>query len=143
MLLRNKSYFQRIYVSTLLFLMLKFALFVQVAYGKGIEDSHNGVPLKIPKNLEKTGHKDPWIGRDKIQHFFVSAFITSFGFLIMYEPLNSSENNSLSVGSGISLGFGVGKELYDLKSKKGHASYKDLVADLLGIGFAVLIFKIT
>lgn len=46
-------------------------------------------------------------------------------------------------GSSVPLGFGVGKEIYDRKSKKGHASFKDLVADILGIGLAALIIEIT
>ncbi|MFQ5769904.1 MAG: hypothetical protein ACE5HX_05175 [bacterium] len=99
--------------------------------------------LRTPNVLQKSGHKDSWFGKDKIQHFFASAILTSFGFFIMREPLDSSENNALYFGSGVSLSFGVGKEIYDWKSKKGHASYKDLVADILGIGFTVLIFKIT
>jgi putative lipoprotein len=99
--------------------------------------------LRTPNVLQKSGPKDPWFGSDKVQHFFASAVLTSFGFFIMREPLDSSENNALYFGSGFSLSFGVGKEIYDWKSKKGNASYKDLVADILGIGFAVLIFKLT
>lgn len=91
---------------------------------------------------QKIQKKDSWLGEDKIQHFFAAAFVTGSAFLLMREPLDSSENNSLYFGSGVSLGLGIGKEIYDWKSEKGQASYKDLGADILGIGFAVVLIKI-
>ena len=85
--------------------------------------------------------KDRWLGEDKLQHFFVSAFLTGVGYLIVREPLRTSENRSVYYGSGFSFSVGLGKEIYDLQSKKGHPSFKDIVADLLGIGVAVLLIK--
>jgi len=95
-------------------------------------------------NLQDKGisPKDSWFGKDKVQHVFGSAFITGLGFLMFREPLNRSENTALYSGSSVAFGLGVSKELYDRKSKKGRASYKDLVADLLGIGLTAFLIKI-
>ena len=86
--------------------------------------------------------KDSWFGKDKLQHIFGSAFITGLGFLMFRELLNRSEKTALYSGSGVAFGIGVSKELYDRKTKKGRASYKDLVADLLGIGLTAFLLKV-
>lgn len=69
--------------------------------------------------------------------------ITGYGFFLMREPFDRSENTSLVFGSGIAMTAGLGKEYYDSRSKKGVASFRDLIADVLGIGLTVLLIKIT
>ncbi|MFQ5752684.1 MAG: hypothetical protein ACE5HI_11870 [bacterium] len=129
------------------FLIVSFILLSFLVYNDqaecGERTSQNLLNERFAAAIKKKEkQKDPWLGEDKIQHFFASAFITGFGFLIMREPLDSSKNNSIYFGSGVSISLGIGKEIYDWRSKKGHASYKDLIADILGIGCAVLIIKI-
>ncbi|MFQ5601640.1 MAG: hypothetical protein ACE5HS_00060 [bacterium] len=90
---------------------------------------------------DTTQKTDAYFGKDKIQHFLASAFITGLGFAVMREPFDASQKESLFVGGGAAFTLGLSKEIYDWKGKKGHASYKDLIADILGIGLAVLIIK--
>lgn len=92
---------------------------------------------------EEEERKDAWLGADKFKHFLVSALLTGFGYVTLREPLDASEEASVFGGGGFALGVGLGKEVYDWKSRKGQPSYKDLVADLLGIGFAIFLFRIT
>lgn len=105
----------------------------------GINRKSFSVRQEAPRDKEEV--PDRWFGKDKLQHFFVSAFVTSFAYFVFHEPLEQSKDKSLYLAGGFSLSVGVGKEVHDLRSKKGHPSFKDLVADLFGIGFAVLLIK--
>jgi len=85
--------------------------------------------------------RDEWLAKDKTQHFVVSALLAGFGFAILREPLGRSEKQSFYFSGGVVLSVGIGKELYDLKKPKGHASFKDLAADILGIGITLFLIK--
>lgn len=85
--------------------------------------------------------RDEWFAEDKAQHFFVSAFLTGLGFVVWREGLDRPENHSLYFSGAATLSLGLGKELYDFKKPNGRASFKDLVADVLGIGFTLLLIK--
>ena len=65
---------------------------------------------------------------DKLKHIVVSSIIAKA--LLFFLPWWWA--------GVITLVIGVGKELYDKVSKKGHAEWKDLVADLVGILIGVL-----
>jgi len=86
--------------------------------------------------------KDPWFGKDKVQHFVVSAFLTGYTYVALKESLDVGQNRSTYWASGISLSLGVGKEVADLKRKRGHASLKDLLADILGVAAAAFVIQI-
>ena len=45
------------------------------------------------------------------------------------------------VGASFSFSIGLGKELYDKKSGRGTASWKDVVADVVGIAVGLLILS--
>lgn len=68
------------------------------------------------------------IGEDKLKHIVVSAIIAVA--LKLFLPW--------WVAGLITLGVGIGKEVYDKVSKKGCAEWKDLLADLVGILIGVL-----
>lgn len=85
---------------------------------------------------------DSWLGKDKFQHFFASAFLTSAGYFVAREPFERSQGTSIYLGGGFAISMGAGKEIYDLKSQKGHASVKDFVADLLGAGVTILMISL-
>lgn len=86
--------------------------------------------------------RDAWLGKDKLQHFVVSAFLTTYTTFALKESWDVSKNNALVWGSSVTVTFGAGKELMDSKSKKGHASWKDFLADLLGIASAAVVIQI-
>lgn len=65
---------------------------------------------------------------DKLKHIVVSAIICVA--LNLFLPW--------WVAGLITLGIGVGKEVYGKVTGKGHPEWKDLVADLVGILIGVL-----
>ena len=93
--------------------------------------------LMNPKN-------DKWIAKDKALHFFCSAAIVGLTFHSSYcqlgYPKNKKEARIFSISlSGLT---GIGKEFLDSKKKTSSASWRDLVADGLGILTGALIFTI-
>ena len=82
---------------------------------------------------------DPWLGQDKALHFGASAVIASGTYALggLWQP--SSETKRLLLGGSVALGAGVAKELYDLISRRGSPSWRDLAWDVAGtaVGLAV------
>ena len=89
----------------------------------------------------KTLNTDRWFGTDKLKHFTTSSFLTAYGYLYFHESAHRSGKFSLNLSAGVALGLGIGKEIYDKKSKKGQASFKDLIADIVGVGLTFFIIK--
>ncbi|MFQ5708181.1 MAG: hypothetical protein ACE5HO_12060 [bacterium] len=116
---------------------------VGICYGQSPGSSQKFERFSPALVVKKDRPPDRWLGHDKVKHFLASAFITGAGFLLMHDPLDWSENDAVYGSSALSFSVGLSKELYDWKSKKGQASFKDLFADLLGLGFAVFLIKIT
>lgn len=84
---------------------------------------------------------DPWIAKDKAQHFLGSFIATGVSTLSLQRFTDLNKEKSLHLGVSFSFTLGLGKELYDSTKKNNFFSYKDLIADLLGIGLAVVVFK--
>lgn len=76
---------------------------------------------------------DDWFGVDKAKHFGASALIAGGGYGLAAPFFKESRLPPLLIGAGLGLAAGVTKELYDL-SGHGHASWKDLTWDALGVG---------
>jgi putative lipoprotein len=84
---------------------------------------------------------DPWFGRDKLQHFFVSAFVQS----VAYGSLRGSglSHGGALAGASISTAaVGVGKELHDWRVK-GEFSTRDLTWDAAGAGAMTVLLSRT
>jgi len=94
-----------------------------------------GFSLMNPKN-------DKWIARDKALHFFCSASIVGLSFHSAYCQLGYDKDASRIFSISLSGLTGIGKEFLDSKKKKSSASWRDLVADGLGIITGALIFTI-
>ncbi len=142
MLSRNGMVFRKILVLKAIIVLFSFLFLSEIALCQKQKTSLSERTLNLTVIKKKDQKNDPWLGEDKLQHLLTSTFMTSFGFLVMRAPLDTSENKSLCLSSGFSFSLGIGKEIYDWRSKKGQASYMDLVADILGIGLAVFIIKI-
>jgi len=87
------------------------------------------------------GAGDHWFGADKVKHFFMSAFVES----ITYSALRGAHvrhDPALIAASTLTLGVGVGKELYDHHSY-GHFSVKDLTWDVAGNAAAATVLANT
>lgn len=84
---------------------------------------------------------DHWFGVDKVKHFFMSAFVES----ITYSALRTAHvrhDPALIAASALTLGIGVGKELYDRHSY-GLFSVKDLSWDVAGNAAAATVLAHT
>lgn len=106
---------------------------------------------KVPARVERfavaadslLGQKnDPWFSKDKFDHAVLSSFFTA-GQIFTYRqtfdwPTGDAVRYAV-IGTGL---LGIGKEVYDCVSGRGKASLKDMVADMAGIGLAILIFRI-
>jgi len=99
-------------------------------------------PASPPDSLSyQSKMRDKWLAEDKAFHFASSAFITAGGFYFLHQEQNVERDKSLLLSAGVSLAIGIGKEIYDRGKSKHVASWKDLVADVAGIGLAILILK--
>ncbi len=83
--------------------------------------------------------EDRWLGDDKLKHLMVSAFLTGIGYRLCYDGLECRRERSKVLASSLTLSLGLGKELRD-RQRGEIFSYKDLIADLCGIGMGLLVF---
>lgn len=99
-------------------------------------------PASSPDSLNNQSTiRDRWLAEDKAFHFASSAFITAGGFYFLYQEQDVARDKSLLISVGVSLAIGIGKEIYD-RGKPNHVlSWKDLVADVAGIGVAMIILR--
>ncbi len=81
---------------------------------------------------------DNWFGEDKIKHFAFSFAITAA--VAGAARLVTAGENSAWTGAAFGLAAGVGKELYDQKTRNA-ASLRDLIWDLAGVGAGVLLMQ--
>jgi putative lipoprotein len=84
---------------------------------------------------------DHWFGADKVKHFFMSAFVESVTYSAL-RTANVRHDPALIVASTITLGVGIGKELYDHHSY-GLFSVKDLTWDVAGNASAAVVLAHT
>lgn len=104
-------------------------------------DFFKGDSLKPDSLKQDEEIKDEWLARDKGQHLAGSFFSTGFIIMAGNNFLNFKKEKSRTIGISFTFTLAVGKELYDNQQSDNHFSFKDLTADLLGIGLAVLVFQ--
>ena len=81
---------------------------------------------------------DPWLSIDKFQHMGMSFFITLGNQYSFESKFEMGEREATFLSATSTLALGVAKELYDRNlGPSGYFSYRDLVADAVGIGLAV------
>lgn len=100
------------------------------------------VMLLLPISLHAQGKNgkpaESFFGPDKIQHFFVSAFLQSFTYSAL-RATKASHQSSLAGATATSVLFGLGKEVRDKRGTSQLFSVRDLVWDAGGIGTATLL----
>jgi uncharacterized protein YfiM (DUF2279 family) len=84
---------------------------------------------------------DVWTSRDKLQHFFLSAFAQSVGYGAL-RGAGASHGAALAGASVATATLGVGKELRD-RRVKGEFSFRDLTWDAAGAGSMTLLLAHT
>ena len=92
------------------------------------------IVLTFALHLPHASPPDRWFAPDKVQHFFMSAFIQSIGYGGL-RALDVSHGGALAGASAVTLTFGIGKELHDRRGAEGFGA-RDLVADVAGAAAA-------
>ncbi|HNR66480.1 MAG TPA: hypothetical protein PKN04_03775 [bacterium] len=96
--------------------------------------------LRLP--LAKTKKFDAWFAKDKADHLIASSFLVGLGYYAAKQELDRSHPAACNSAVVFSLSLGIAKELYDGTSKTGTPSWKDLVADMAGIGLAYALISV-
>lgn len=84
---------------------------------------------------------DPWFGFDKLKHLSSSFILTTTGYYVQTRMIALPEQKSLSSAGMLTISLGLGKEFFDWRKPGGMFSYRDLVANLTGVGLAVLFIQ--
>ncbi len=86
--------------------------------------------------------KDDWIKPDKGLHLIGSmiCFLGSANSLQRFA--GKTKNNAVLLGGSFTFSLGVAKELRDKSYENNIFSFKDLLADLVGIGIGLLIINL-
>ncbi|MBC7187320.1 MAG: hypothetical protein H5U38_09830 [Calditrichaeota bacterium] len=84
--------------------------------------------------------RDSLLGEDKAHHALLSAFLAAAGYYLARDEASWSKKSSVAFAAGFSFSFGVAKEVYDKRSRRGQASVADLVADIAGLAFGLALF---
>jgi putative lipoprotein len=103
----------------------------------GSPQSAAALRLEAPSVV--TQYRDPWLGRDKFQHFWVSFAATSFAFAAATSA-GQDTDAALTISIPLAAAAGVGKELHDRRAGT-FFSARDLVADALGIAAAFVLLR--
>jgi putative lipoprotein len=74
-----------------------------------------------------------WFGVDKIKHFFLSAFIESVSYSAL-QAAGVRHRSAMAGAIGITVGFGIGREIHDGRTPGKTFSVRDLTWDVLGAG---------
>lgn len=84
---------------------------------------------------------DSWFGKDKADHFLVSAFLTAGAYYFLAEEQRYNKQQAIGGSFGFAFSIGLSKEIRDgfLKGRAG--SIKDIVADVLGIGATLILYS--
>ena len=84
-------------------------------------------------------NKDRWLGSDKVAHLTLSLFISAISYKIYHDNYYNDKDSSILFSSGFTLSLGLGKEFYDRKRPNNKFSYKDLIADIIGISLGLVL----
>ncbi|HED09138.1 MAG TPA: DUF2279 domain-containing protein [Caldithrix abyssi] len=87
-----------------------------------------------------SARQDPWLAKDKAQHFFGSFFITGLNLQLL-QRAGVRQKASRQIAAGLSFSIGLGKEIRDGRQKNNIFSIPDLIADVAGIGLALLLVR--
>ena len=102
------------------------------------DHTHRVVPAFTLENVRPPVLQlPPVVGKDKYDHFIGSAFLTAAGYCLLRNRFEISHQNALVCSAGISLSFGIGKEVYDKLSRTGHPSWRDILADIAGVALGI------
>jgi uncharacterized protein YfiM (DUF2279 family) len=96
--------------------------------------------FEIP-NLRVSKTQDKFFAPDKAQHLMGSLISTVFIYKLLEGSANASVRESKYLAAGITLSLGISKEILDSRDLQNHFSWKDLIADIAGIGLGFVIIN--
>ena len=122
-------------IFSFVFLLVCFSVSVQLAYGQDC-----GVSVAFhPSQPDTSRIQDNWLAWDKAEHLGVSALFSGTLYSVFHNFYDNDRKASIYLSSSLTFSLGLGKEFYDRRNPRNRFSYKDLVADVLGIGIGLLI----
>lgn len=89
----------------------------------------------LPPLDTSSSPRDPWLAYDKLQHVTFGLLGTLSAQYVLTEKAGASSSTALGISAGTAAAASVGKEFYDRRDGR-FFSFRDLVADTLGIGLA-------
>ncbi len=96
--------------------------------------------LRYPAQDTAPQPEDRWLAADKLWHFAASFATVGATYHLCANRLKWSEPAPTGIAAGGTLALGLTKEFSDLAGPRKHFSWKDLVADALGIAAGYLVF---
>ena len=96
--------------------------------------------LAVPPvgEIIKSKPDDEWFAMDKLKHFSTSFYLTTTLFYSQNRIFDLKTDQANRNAAGLTISLGLLKEIRDLKQKENYFSWRDLVADILGAGAAIL-----
>jgi len=92
-------------------------------------------------NFFKPKPGDRWLAMDKLKHFSTSFYMTTTAFYGQNRIFNVSTEKAHVKAVGLTISLGMLKEIRDSRQKNNCFSWRDLAADILGSGAAILLLS--
>jgi len=90
--------------------------------------------------IVRSDEPDRWLATDKFWHFSASFATVGAGYHLCANRLSMAEPAPTGLALAGTFTLGLTKEFCDLAGPTRHFSWKDLLADLAGIGAGYLVF---
>ena len=84
---------------------------------------------------------DSWLGVDKAAHIAGSCMLTVALNEGLHHLAGYSGEKSTQFSMGVTLSLGIGKEIRDSAQPGNKFSFKDIIADIVGIGIGLLLIS--
>lgn len=102
-------------------------------------DKNNGEEAS-PSSLEASKESDCWLAWDKFWHFSASFVTVGAGYHLCASRLGFKRPMATGISLSGAFGLGVGKELIDRYRHHRRFSWKDIIANALGITLGYFVF---
>jgi uncharacterized protein YfiM (DUF2279 family) len=95
----------------------------------------------LPNQLTLAGEPPPdrWLAVDKLQHLIFSTHLSLLSYKVSRDSYHNTTATARAESIGLVFSLGIGKEFLDSHKPNGRFSYRDLIADALGIGLGLLL----
>ena len=119
-----------------------YAKIAECKFSKNFLLKKSKTKTSIYHNKFKITFEDNWSGKDKADHCMVSLFLVVGSYYFLNQEQKFDHNKSIYISTGFALSLGLLKEVHDGFIKKNAASFKDIIADILGISLGNILFNI-